>query len=443
MNSPVYLRAVWPVNSKKEDRRWSTDYFDSLEAVLISLASYTSVCFDMRVDVLATLFLTRRFHVVFSPLMTARIQPTAVLWMNHFGPLMASITLEVDFSKQGGNWAPGAAKINSLPGMEAMAQLVDDFVCAQLMRMRKTTIQDLRILVRRYHGYRPTTAKSTASDVNKPEPEADPSSRYASSVPTSLLQPVQTDLLFLTRAPVLPASTPIRYTQPAHIRLVLEPLKRLRSLVDKITITGAPQDLATELILALAGKDHPLYTPEDKQREMDTHCTHRRPAREYPFTPGPGQRSMLDYGLHSDDKSGKDRAGLRGLAIHNHPAEEDWEGLYGCRVVAGSSLSPSVSACASTSARDFAGIGTPLPTPTTERRRVVTGLGSPLPVGGNGAGGDGYDWNDKDKALADRLRKMSKKWVSKASMLRKRSDSGGSSRSGGADGTTQEGKESV
>ncbi|KXX74618.1 hypothetical protein MMYC01_208456 [Madurella mycetomatis] len=68
MNSPVYLQPAWPINSKTGPALWSTDYFKSLEAVLFSLARYTSVCFAMRVEVLATLFIIRRFHVVYSRL---------------------------------------------------------------------------------------------------------------------------------------------------------------------------------------------------------------------------------------------------------------------------------------------------------------------------------------------------------------------------------------
>ncbi|GAB1317737.1 hypothetical protein MFIFM68171_07947 [Madurella fahalii] len=268
MNSPLYLQPVWPINSKTGPKRWSTDYFESLETALFSLARYTSVCFAMRAEVLATLFLTRRFHVVYSPIMTERIQPGAVTFMNHFGPLMTSIIIELDFTKQGGEWRPEAVGVNSLPGLRKVAWLLDKFVDQQWVVFPRTTIRDLRVLVRRYHGFRPAAAEWGTNRCS-----------------FSQLDPNPDDV---------PLCIP--YTPDSHIAMVLNPLKRLRSLVDNLTITGAPQTLARELILAISGKDHPLCSEEVRQLELDTHCTYRHPARGYPLTPSAGQSSLLDFG---------------------------------------------------------------------------------------------------------------------------------------------------
>ncbi|KAK1752951.1 hypothetical protein QBC47DRAFT_279718, partial [Echria macrotheca] len=65
LSSPESLHPVWPVNLGNVPC-WDPEYFDSLGEVLAALHSYTSVCFAMRVDILATLFLTHHFHVVYS-----------------------------------------------------------------------------------------------------------------------------------------------------------------------------------------------------------------------------------------------------------------------------------------------------------------------------------------------------------------------------------------
>lgn len=75
----------------------------------------------------------------------------------------------------------------------------------------------------------------------------------------------------------------------------------------------------------MSGKDHPFCSEETRQLEIDTHCTYRHPAMEYPLTPGAGQSSILDYG--------PDNGGLR-LVKHDRDRPE-WVGEYGCRAVSG------------------------------------------------------------------------------------------------------------
>ncbi|KAK4032063.1 hypothetical protein C8A01DRAFT_20822, partial [Parachaetomium inaequale] len=154
MNNPIYLWEAWPVNRLRTLKVWSTDYFDSLQNVLSSIDNYTSVCSTMRADVLVTLFLTRRFHVIYAPYVGTETQPAATHYMDRYGPLMASITLEVDFTKLAGSWKPEAVHLNALSGLKGVKSLLETFVQRQLTR-RNTTIQDLRVLVRRYHGFRP------------------------------------------------------------------------------------------------------------------------------------------------------------------------------------------------------------------------------------------------------------------------------------------------
>lgn len=161
LNSPSFLDPIWPVNpipssdgAASDSRIWSTEHFDSLKKVLVLLRSYTTVCFAMRIDFMTALFLTRRFHVVYSPFVSDLVQPAATLFMDEFGSLMKLITLEVDLSRLGGSWEPAAEKMDMTKSVDRVRALVTRFAHTQLERRGVTTIQSLVILVRRYYGYR-------------------------------------------------------------------------------------------------------------------------------------------------------------------------------------------------------------------------------------------------------------------------------------------------
>ncbi|KAK4132740.1 hypothetical protein BT67DRAFT_364387, partial [Trichocladium antarcticum] len=147
MNNAVYYYPIWSENDM--------DHFNS---VLTSLEPYTAVCRGFQADVIATLLLARRFQITYSPLMGERTQPLVFETMALFGPMMASITIEVDFTKLSGGSDPPAANFNPQVGPDKLEESMNHFVKWQLTRSRDTPIQDLRILVRRYHGVRPGTA---------------------------------------------------------------------------------------------------------------------------------------------------------------------------------------------------------------------------------------------------------------------------------------------
>ena len=187
MNNPVFLWEAWPVNRHRKPKVWSTDYFDSLENVLSSLDPYTSVCTAMRADILATLFLIRRFHVVYSPFVGRQSQPAATKYMDRYGPLMASITLEVDFTKLGGGLNPNATSLSPTAALKRTTKLVEGFVQSQLPR--ETSIQDLRVLVRRYRGVRPApgmpTQDNTQAGNNQPHKPTTPPQNLAATAAES------------------------------------------------------------------------------------------------------------------------------------------------------------------------------------------------------------------------------------------------------------------
>jgi len=141
MNNIGAYRPVWP-----------DDYFESLESVLESLERYTSVSSGFRADILVTLFTMRHFHVVWSPYVMPLTSQAAVYYMRKYSALMQHITLEFDFSKQGFGATQIAASLK--PGVENIYPRVDEFVDAQTERDNYSTLFNLRILVRRYHGNR-------------------------------------------------------------------------------------------------------------------------------------------------------------------------------------------------------------------------------------------------------------------------------------------------
>ncbi len=61
-------------------------YFDSLHTVLSELEDYLSVCPAMRIEVMAMLFTTRRFHVVYSSYVTAGSSPRRYYSSTSTGP---------------------------------------------------------------------------------------------------------------------------------------------------------------------------------------------------------------------------------------------------------------------------------------------------------------------------------------------------------------------
>ncbi|KAK4154238.1 hypothetical protein C8A00DRAFT_32993 [Chaetomidium leptoderma] len=318
MNNPVFLWQAWPVNRLTKPPVWSTDYFDSLESVLSSLDPYTSICSAMRADVLAALFLTRRFHVVYAPHMGRQTQPAATQYMDRYGPLMASITIEVDFTKLGGGVAQAASNFPALAGLNGIKSLIESFVQRQLSR-RQTPIRDLRVLVRRYHGVRLLT---------NPRPSTSPLhfrrrtllTTSESISPTTHLPPKTPELI----TPNPTATLLSYYTPDNQITHLLAPLKSLGPLVNTLTITAAPERFITELAIALRGAaaadDQTLRTAE-----MEQHVTFRLPAEAYPFPMLPGQRAVVDFGP-------RQRGGV-GVVVVVGGGAEGWEGEDGCRML--------------------------------------------------------------------------------------------------------------
>lgn len=250
MNPVAAFRRVWP-----------DDYFESLQSVLQSLERYTSVSSGFRADILVTLFTTRHFHVVWSPYVMPLTSPAAVYFMRKYSGLMQHITLEFDLTKLGFAAEPAAHALK--PGIQNIYPRVDEFVHAQKERDRCSTIFNLRILVRRYYGNRESGGNNNEDEAKGKEGrEAGPRNGHASQ-----------------------KAEP--YCADEHLK-IMDSLKCLRGMVERVRIVGCSEEYTSDLIRYL-WKDMPEGTSERMK-----HCRRTAPSTLYPFLPG--QLSYLDYG---------------------------------------------------------------------------------------------------------------------------------------------------
>ncbi|KAK3940011.1 hypothetical protein QBC46DRAFT_314645 [Diplogelasinospora grovesii] len=312
LNTPACFDPVWPANHSNNERVWSTDYFDSLEKVLALLKNYASVCFAMRVDMLATLFLTRRFHVVYSPFVTPTFQPAAHFFMDKYGPLMKYITLEVDLSRLAGHWQPSAAHLDTKQSLSRVRKQIQNFAARQMTRHGGTKIESLVILVRRYYGCRP--AETGTDGERTTEEDRGQGATKGEAIETQMKDEEREPEDSEATLAIAKDDSRIPYCADSCLD-VLDPIKRLGSVVASVRIVGTSKEYAGQLIGALWGKDSPS---KDQLRQ---HLRLRTPSCVYPLTPG--QSSALDFGPP------------HGVKIVQHVTDpKKWIGLYGCRNVA-------------------------------------------------------------------------------------------------------------
>lgn len=274
MNPAIFFEPVWPVTRKGAKRMWTADYFDSLSEVLAQVHRYTSVCFGIRVDVLATLFLTKHFHVVYAPAVSEEDNCAAVRYMERFGSLMRTITLEVDVSGLAGGWDSVYDGGTITPAaVGRVGELVKKFVSGQLLRAGTEIMLNLEVLVRRWYVLQQhlLEAKPIGQD-GRPDSPAVPSP----SVDTLS---------------------------------ILDPLRRLGPFLNSFCIAGADRVCAQSLNSAFWKTDR----PPKGVRLLD--CA---PSRAYPYLPG--QCSVIDYGPHFVQ------------AVPHSENPRLWRGHFGCRL---------------------------------------------------------------------------------------------------------------
>ncbi|KAK3313161.1 hypothetical protein B0H66DRAFT_632262 [Apodospora peruviana] len=360
---PIWLMKRKGTTTKGKDRFWSNeDYFDSLKTVLAELYRYTSVCFGMRVDILATLLLTRQFHVVYSPFVTEQLQPAATLYLSKYGPLMKWVTIEVDMSKLGGHWHPSAASMDMRKSLKRPRELVERFVERQLTRHHGgTTLHKLIILVRRYYGCHAPGVKGTSlgcgtaqdkeqhgkyhndktpvdhlasaealsrryresknSSKGKPSSGAVDASRLSQTPPDRTEDTEAQDPIKLSGNAPPPASGAVPYCSDEHLD-ILDPIKRLTGFVDSLCLVGTSKPCTIEIVAALCGKDRSKTNGDDIVQQQV--CHYRNPSDIYPFTSG--QSSAVTLGPPSSGGN---------IQIVRHQTEsKTWMmGLNGCESV--------------------------------------------------------------------------------------------------------------
>ncbi|KAK4197371.1 hypothetical protein QBC40DRAFT_285606 [Triangularia verruculosa] len=312
MNPPRYYEPIWPLHPLNGRKLWTTEYLDSLSSAISPLYPYMSVCYDMRADFLAAFFLARRFHVVYSPFVVEQHCPMATLFMDAYVPLMRYITLEVDYTKLGGNVNPTAVGVDQWRGLQRVHQLVAKFANLQCTRADGVNIGNLCLMVRRYYGYREGMKWKKGSAERRvrhdePEPEEEGEGKCHTSTETS--NDGQNDEKGETDDEEL-----VPYHPDAYL-CILDPLKLIGHRVDSLTVVGTTKGYANELIYAIWGKDEIPRGPGWKAR-IEKHRKYRT-AGTFPFTPG--QRSALT-------RSGS-------LQITRHMRDpRSWVGSYGCKL---------------------------------------------------------------------------------------------------------------
>ncbi|KAK0736035.1 hypothetical protein B0T21DRAFT_366171 [Apiosordaria backusii] len=309
MNPPRHYEPIWPLHPLHGRKLWTTEYLDSFSSAISPLYRYMSVCYDMRVDFLAAFFLARRFHVVYSPFVAEKNCPAATLLMDAYVPLMRYITLEVDYTKLGGNVHPIAVSVDQWRGLERVRQLVARFTNLQCTRADGVNIGNLCLMVRRYYGFREgmrwkkgSAERRVKHDEPEPKPKSD-AEVGASTEPGGNDEDDDEEL--------------VPYHPDAYL-CVLDPLKMIGHRIDSLIVVGTTRSYANELIYAVWGKDEIPRGPGWKA-QIEKHRKYRT-AATFPFTPG--QRSALT-------RPGKNG----GLQLTRHTRDpRNWMGSYGCKL---------------------------------------------------------------------------------------------------------------
>ncbi|KAK0665959.1 hypothetical protein QBC41DRAFT_158154 [Cercophora samala] len=317
MNPPRYYEPIWPLHPLDGRKLWTTEYLDSFSSAISPLYPYMSVCYDMRVDFLAAFFLARRFHVVYSPFVAEKNCPTATLLMDSYVPLMRYITLEVDYTKLGGNVHPTAVGVDQWRGLQRVRQLVTRFADLQCTRADGVNIGNLCLMVRRYYGFREGMRWKKGSAerrVRHDEPEPGEDLPHESDGSPEPVENDNHDENDGENDDENDDEELVPYHPDAYL-CILDPLKTIGHRLDSLTIVGTTRSYANELIYAVWGKDEIPRGPGWKT-QIEKHRKYRT-AGTFPFTPG--QRSALT-------RSGS-------LQITRHMRDPRcWLGSYGCRL---------------------------------------------------------------------------------------------------------------
>ncbi|KAF3762070.1 hypothetical protein M406DRAFT_332474 [Cryphonectria parasitica EP155] len=145
---PVLLNA-----KSQASPAWPQDSFASLWDVLGLLQNYIWACPHLRADVMAAVFITQPFHVIFSPYVKALTQPLPTKWLFEYASFLQDVRVELDMTKLGFGLEWEATGLGLQ--LSSIRHLVQHFVAKMRTRCpRRNPIGFLTIHCRRYFGYR-------------------------------------------------------------------------------------------------------------------------------------------------------------------------------------------------------------------------------------------------------------------------------------------------
>ncbi|KAI1841074.1 hypothetical protein JX266_012732 [Neoarthrinium moseri] len=130
---------------------WHIAGFENTKELFWSSRGALSSCFSIRMDLLAYVLTTHRFHFVFSPHVKERLCAEMFHWIDQYSHLMRHITIELDLSKLG--FGPSSSAAHLVPGNLNVTASVARFTEIQVAH-RSMSLANLVLLARRYHGTR-------------------------------------------------------------------------------------------------------------------------------------------------------------------------------------------------------------------------------------------------------------------------------------------------
>ncbi|ORY57783.1 uncharacterized protein BCR38DRAFT_489784 [Pseudomassariella vexata] len=162
---PVRLQ---PFNAFLKDV-WLSDDFYTTRDLFQPIRGALSACSAMRVDLMAYILATHRFHFTFSPYVRDKTCPEFFHWMYRYSHLMQLMIIELDLSRL--EFGADAAAIGLSEGSPHVDKLVAEFVEIQLDG-RSMPIQSLVLLARRFHGQRTNMIKPDSENGSPAKPRA-------------------------------------------------------------------------------------------------------------------------------------------------------------------------------------------------------------------------------------------------------------------------------
>ncbi|KAK7738568.1 hypothetical protein SLS53_006088 [Cytospora paraplurivora] len=288
---------------------WPEDAFVTLWSILGPLQAYLWASPHLRADVMVTLFLTRPFHVIFSPFVKPASSPLATQWLSRYAHMMQDVRVEVDMTKLGfGHSWESTTMTTKLPDI---GDLVRTFTETMLKRdPEANSLGRLTIHCRRYFGYRqgrnPLEGREDAYKYPlRGAPKDNPG--YLNICKDGSLFNPNKPWNYNRPAPSLPPSAKCPYSGhrrhhadgPGRVPYVhenqlsaAEPLRQLVGRVETIRMVGFSEDWSHLTLEALWPEEEMEAIPQEERHNHIDRCTPSR--HDYV---APGHALYFDFGI--------------------------------------------------------------------------------------------------------------------------------------------------